>query len=607
MPIVFSRSTRRLILILGIVTGLTAAILLWQETSEAVLVATRFDGRSTITLPLRSVPVSTSSSAKTVAIYDSSSVNLNTSVIGIAVNITTNFTDQNGFVRVLAETDNGHELLVFEAAYPYNTGRQRYTNICDETCALSATTHIRRIRVVRHSAEAVLSSVRLETGRPDTAAAARRHHRWLLQRVRDINDALERDQRLWRAAASGLALEPYNVRRKILSPWVDRLPLIDVYGDGYFDTNAPLEFGADSVQPGPFSARLPSLAVNDPLVGKPLQRVRVSDTRWGVAGQAAMIATSSWVRSRPLALQERSTVGLGVGTTWDNAIIYNPRFATTLNGDVYQDPAGRMYMYYVASGRAAGVDRDRTGLALVSHDRQIVTRQSDQSPQLDFGPAGSFDDEDVQVGSVIVEDGRWYAWYAGNSSTNEDEVVIGRATSNDGINWQREHQPVIFQNMPEGTADLYQPIVRQAGTMFHLWFVQHDQYQQLRILHAHSQDIDGPWVVDDMPVLDPGYDVFLSDIWLDGTTWRMAVYNPSDPIIQQSVWQLADNRWSIIGLQSPTASPDRPVVQDTMTIQRGQQWHSWFAQRQDQVWSIAHQPAAQRAGTVQPIVWPESE
>lgn len=56
------------------------------------------------------------------------------------------------------------------------------------------------------------------------------------------------------------------------------------------------------------------------------------------------------------------------------------------------------------------------------------------NPVLDLGVSGQWDDTSVVAATVLLDNGVYKMWYAGNDGTNSR---IGYATSSDGINWTK--------------------------------------------------------------------------------------------------------------------------------------------------------------------------
>jgi len=102
---------------------------------------------------------------------------------------------------------------------------------------------------------------------------------------------------------------------------------------------------------------------------------------------------------------------------------------------------------------------------------------------------------------VLAESGRLTMWYAAHS---ESSVVIARATSQDGIEWERTGV-VLEPTLPWEKAALMCPsVLRDGDGVYHLWYSGGERYEPDAIGYATSADGVNWTRVGDEPVLRPG-------------------------------------------------------------------------------------------------------
>jgi hypothetical protein len=103
-----------------------------------------------------------------------------------------------------------------------------------------------------------------------------------------------------------------------------------------------------------------------------------------------------------------------------------------------------------------------------SPDGSVWTKHPD-NPVLSPGPAGSFDDDRVDVQAVIVDGGLYRMWY-GTRATSGVPSSIAYAESTDGVSWAKHPTPVL-ETVPGWDSEmLYAASVHFDGLRYHMWY-----------------------------------------------------------------------------------------------------------------------------------------
>jgi predicted GH43/DUF377 family glycosyl hydrolase len=127
----------------------------------------------------------------------------------------------------------------------------------------------------------------------------------------------------------------------------------------------------------------------------------------------------------------------------------------------------------------------------------------EDNPVLLPGPAGSWDSQSVEGGSVLFTDNLYHIWYSGNDGMN---LRIGHATSVDGIVWEKDTNNPVLDIGPAGSWDennVGYPSVIIKESIFHMWYSGEND-QSGNIGYAISYD-GSTWVKDTSnPVLEVG-------------------------------------------------------------------------------------------------------
>jgi hypothetical protein len=150
----------------------------------------------------------------------------------------------------------------------------------------------------------------------------------------------------------------------------------------------------------------------------------------------------------------------------------------------------------------------RTGWA--EFDSNFQVKNISQTPALDVGPIGSFDEHGAMGTSVIVRDGRYLMYYGGWSrrASVPYDWAIGLAESSDGLSFSRSFSGPILGASPDQPYLLACPIVQsmESGmSMRHLagdaWISGGDRAESVYSLRsAHSED-GVHWYRDSTPLV----------------------------------------------------------------------------------------------------------
>jgi len=142
-----------------------------------------------------------------------------------------------------------------------------------------------------------------------------------------------------------------------------------------------------------------------------------------------------------------------------------------------------------------------------------------------LGPEPSIEAEHLEVTRpfVLVDDGQLTMWYAAHG---EDRVAIARATSFDGISWQRQGVVLDPREPWEKAAIMCPSVLRDHDGTYHMWYSGGERVEPDAIGYATSPDGIRWTRVTDVPVLTArpgssweshrvaGAHVFRLDEWL---------------------------------------------------------------------------------------------
>ncbi len=127
------------------------------------------------------------------------------------------------------------------------------------------------------------------------------------------------------------------------------------------------------------------------------------------------------------------------------------------------------------------------------------------APVLEPGAEGAWDAVRLGYPSVLYLNGTYHMWYHGNENSNK--ILIGHATSPDGIAWTKDPGNPVLRLGEDGTWDqsaVHAPSVLfdQEDALFKMWYAGYDA-TNVRIGYATSPDGTG-WMKYDTYVLDVG-------------------------------------------------------------------------------------------------------
>ncbi len=133
---------------------------------------------------------------------------------------------------------------------------------------------------------------------------------------------------------------------------------------------------------------------------------------------------------------------------------------------VIHDQSG-FRMWYGADGG----DEGAVGYA-TSPDGSSWTKY-EGNPVMDVGPPGSFDDEWVLPGTVIVHDGLYRMWYSSSKDVGDSDTDwrVGYAESSDGLTWTKHPTPVLEPGHGWDSWLAYAPSVMFDGANYHMWYI----------------------------------------------------------------------------------------------------------------------------------------
>ncbi len=148
------------------------------------------------------------------------------------------------------------------------------------------------------------------------------------------------------------------------------------------------------------------------------------------------------------------------------------------------------------------------------------------NPVLTAGPAGSWDADNVDCGSVLYQNSMYHMWYTGQ---NGSESSIGYAFSSDGITWTKySGNPVLLHGASEDFDALIglPSVIYDAGT-FHLWYTAFNNSTITMFGYAYSTD-GIQWTKHESPVFQQGstgnwddYDISVGPVIKEDSVLKM--------------------------------------------------------------------------------------
>jgi hypothetical protein len=191
---------------------------------------------------------------------------------------------------------------------------------------------------------------------------------------------------------------------------------------------------------------------------------------------------------------------------WDDWLWY-PSPAVTHDG-------AQFHMWYAGTTTGNPV---QAGYA-TSPDGRAWTKYPG-NPVMEEGPPGSWDDEHVRPGAVVLDGGTYKMWYSG---WNGNIVLIGYAESANGIDWTKHSDPILGYTPGVWDSRVANPSVVFDGIMYHMWYTGYIfSIGDWMIGYAFSTD-GMTWRRDpDNPVIGlPGDDIYSLPVIFDGFTWH---------------------------------------------------------------------------------------
>jgi predicted GH43/DUF377 family glycosyl hydrolase len=167
----------------------------------------------------------------------------------------------------------------------------------------------------------------------------------------------------------------------------------------------------------------------------------------------------------------------------------------------------------------------RIGYA-TSPDGATWNKDTIHSPVLDVGAPGKWDDEKVYCPSVVFANGIYHMWYSGAPDLAADTILIGHATSPDGLVWTKDPDNPVLEQSPPGNWDYYPwffSFVIFENDTFHMWYSSYGNNQG-QIGYATTTNPNGKnWTkYSGNPVLSPTYGTW---DWSQVTEPSIATYN----------------------------------------------------------------------------------
>jgi len=147
----------------------------------------------------------------------------------------------------------------------------------------------------------------------------------------------------------------------------------------------------------------------------------------------------------------------------------NPVLTTGATGAWDSDTAAIISVIYDnGMYKAWYVGNSSIGYA-TSSDGIIWTKYAN-NPVLLPGNPGEWDQNDINIGSVLLINGTYRMWYMGE---DDSSIRIGYATSSNGIDWEKYSGNPVLQPGQSGAwdeIDVMHPCVIYDGSTYHMWY-----------------------------------------------------------------------------------------------------------------------------------------
>jgi formylglycine-generating enzyme required for sulfatase activity/predicted GH43/DUF377 family glycosyl hydrolase len=153
------------------------------------------------------------------------------------------------------------------------------------------------------------------------------------------------------------------------------------------------------------------------------------------------------------------------------------------------DVNGRLHLYYMGAGT-----QNSWRIGLATSGNGVNWRRSEANPVLPQGAPGSWDGKAVSMPYVLNDDGQLSMIYSGSGKGGG----FGLAKSTDGVSWTRHGNTPVLRGIG-GSMD---PCLRKFDDQYVMWYVG-QQGKSFRIFQATSED-GIRWTKDPEPVLGLG-------------------------------------------------------------------------------------------------------
>jgi beta-1,2-mannobiose phosphorylase / 1,2-beta-oligomannan phosphorylase len=189
---------------------------------------------------------------------------------------------------------------------------------------------------------------------------------------------------------------------------------------------------------------------------------------------------------------------------------------------------------------------------------------------------------------VLDEGDHLTMWYAAHG---EDRVVISRATSLDGLTWERQGVVLAPSASWEKTSLMCPSVLRGADGKYHMWYSGGERYEPDAIGYATSPDGSRWTRVRGTPVLGPGAPgtwesdrVAGAHVFRDGE-WLYAAYIGFANGFEDSAIGIARSQDGVTWdrhLRNPVVTRGRPGDFDSINVYKpfvvveGGEWRMWF-------------------------------
>lgn len=178
-----------------------------------------------------------------------------------------------------------------------------------------------------------------------------------------------------------------------------------------------------------------------------------------------------------------------VSRTWIPKVVYD---------------GAQYHMWYLGDYNTIGYAVSNNGITWEKHPDNPINAPT---------PEGAWDDDDILIGPVLIEDGVFKIWYT-NSPLAGGGLQVGYAESVDGYNWTRYPDPVLWGTDSWEIDHIVALSILKEGDLYELWY--HGQSAGGRYQIGRAWSFDGlEWFKDpDNPVLSPGEAGEWDDDWV---------------------------------------------------------------------------------------------